>query len=591
MFPTMRWSFVFIAFLWFVTAGAQTYSVEYVPGEKLHSLNLKSKFPNRETATQYINRLPSVLLAKGYLAASIDSVQYDSTKAVVLLYTGVPYHWGNVRVPAQYQAILGRSLNERGSQGKLLTADHVTLWQERLLDYFAENGHPFASVGLDSVVLSGDSLYGKMVIDEGPLYKIDSIHIVGKLKLKPSFIYPYLHLKKGMPYRQSLLNKIDQRVDELIFAEAIQPWQLDMLGTGSVVNLFLQPKRSNVINALIGLAPASTQTPDNKLLLSGEVNILLRNAFSAGEMIGINWQQLQYKSPRLNLLYQQPYILSSQAGIDFAFDLLKKDSQYVNINFQIGVPYDFTGSRKGKVFFQLMSTNVTYVDTNAVKANRQLPELADVSSSNLGLEYEWNSTDYRLNPRRGMEFFATGIGGLKKIKKNNTIVQLKDPQEPYFNFATLYDTVELKTYQLRLKAKIADYFPIGRQAVLKLAVNGGWYQSQNYYRNELFQIGGSKLLRGFDEESIFARAYAVGTAEFRYLTGRNAYFFVFSDGGYAGYKDQSTSYDHGYIGGGLGMALETKNSMINLSWAVGKRDDLPFEIRQSKIHIGFINYF
>lgn len=573
------------------TAGAQSYSINYVPYENNRSFNLKTKFSNREAATKYIQQLPALLLAKGYLAASVDSVVYDSTGAVVSLYTGVQYYWGHVQIPGQYQSTLTKINNEKATPGKHLTGSQVALWQQRLLDYFAANGHPFATVGLDSVMLSGDSLYGKMVIEEGPLYNIDSIHIAGRVKLKPSFIYPYLQIKKGMPYQQELLDKIDQRLNELAFAETSQPWQLDMLASGSVVNLYLQPRRSNIINALIGIAPASTQTPGNKLLLSGEVNILLRNAFNSGEMVGINWQQIQYKSPRLNLLYQQPYIFNSQAGIDFAFELFKKDSQYVNINFRIGVPYDFTGSGMGKVFFQQLSTNVTYVDTNSVKANRKLPDLANVSSSNLGLEYEWNATDYRLNPRRGTELLLTGTGGIKKIKKNSNVTQLKDPQEPGYSFESLYDTVKLKTYQLRVKMTAAKYLPAGRQTVLKLAVNGGWYQSQNYYRNELFQVGGFRLLRGFDEESIFARSYAVGTAEFRYLTGRNSYFFAFSDGGYASYKDQATSYGHSYIGGGLGLALETKNSLINLSWAVGKRNDQPFQIRQSKIHIGFVNYF
>src|SRR6185295_18655432 len=107
-----------------------------------------------------------------------------------------------------------------------------------------------------------------------------------------------------------------------------------------------------------------------------------------------------------------------------------------------------------------------------------------------------------LNPRQGAEVFISGTAGLKRIKKNNSVVQLKDPQEPSFSFESLYDTVKLKTYQLRFKGSAAKYLRLAKQSVVKLAVNGGWYQSQNYYRNELFQIGGYRLLRGFDEESI-----------------------------------------------------------------------------------------
>ena len=570
-------------------AAAQPISVNYLPeNEIIKSLKLKTRFPAREAAGTYIANLTSQLLAKGFLAASVDSVVYqDSTHASVYLFTGPKYSWGRVEIPRDYAQLYGR--RDNAVKGPI-DPGRISILQETILDDLAAHGYPFASVGFDSVTLSGDSLYGKLVVDKGPLYRFDSIHLVG-LKLKPSFLYPYLHLSKGMPYNQPVLNRVDARLNELSFAEQLQPWQLEMVGSGATANIYLKQRRSNIINALIGLAPSSTQTPGNKLLLSGEANILLRNAFYSGETIGINWQQLQYKSPRLNLLYQQPYLFNSQAGADFAFELFKKDSQFVNINLRIGVPYDFTGSKTAKVYFQQLATNITYVDTNQVLSTRSLPDLADVSSSSLGLEYLWNTTDYRLNPRKGLEILLTGTGGLKKIKKNSTVSQLKDPQEPGFNFETLYDTVKLKTYQVRLKGGFAAYVPAGRQTVLKLAVNGGWYQSENYYRNELFQIGGFRLLRGFDEESIYAKNYAVATAEFRFLTGKNSYFFAFSDGGFAGYKDQQLSYNHGYIGAGLGLALETKNSVINLSWAAGKRDDIPLNLRQSKIHIGFVNYF
>nr|MCU0404255.1 BamA/TamA family outer membrane protein [Chitinophagaceae bacterium] len=153
------------------------------------------------------------------------------------------------------------------------------------------------------------------------------------------------------------------------------------------------------------------------------------------------------------------------------------------------------------------------------------------------------------------------------------------------------DSLALNTYQIRLKLNAAKYFPLGRATVFKLGLQAGTYESGNYFRNELFQIGGFKLLRGFDEESIFARRYAVLTSELRLLSGKNAYFFGFLDAGYAGYKDIETQFDHTYFGSGLGMVLETKNSLINISWAVGKRNDLPLDFRQSKIHLGLINFF
>jgi hypothetical protein len=70
---------------------------------------------------------------------------------------------------------------------------------------------------------------------------------------------------------------------------------MTMLGTGSVLNLYLQQKASQV-NVLVGFLPSNDQLESNKLLVTGEANINLRNALGNGETIGVNWQQIQVKS-------------------------------------------------------------------------------------------------------------------------------------------------------------------------------------------------------------------------------------------------------------------------------------------------------
>ncbi len=72
-------------------------------------------------------------------------------------------------------------------------------------------------------------------------------------------------------------------------------------------------------------------------------------------------------------------------------------------------------------------------------------------------------------------------------------------------------------------------------------MNAGWYSSPNVFRNELFEIGGYKLLRGFNEESIYANSYEIGTLEYRLLTGINSYLFTFADIGFAKTRYQDIS--------------------------------------------------
>ena len=51
-----------------------------------------------------------------------------------------------------------------------------------------------------------------------------------------------------------------------------------------------------------------------------------------------------------------------------------------------------------------------------------------------------------------MNWILPQLQALKKLTKNNNIVNLKDPSDPAFDFNSLYDSLKLKSYRLRLVA-------------------------------------------------------------------------------------------------------------------------------------------
>jgi len=290
-------------------------------------------------------------------------------------------------------------------------------------------------------------------------------------------------------------------------------------------------------------------------------------------------------------MYQHPYLFNSPLGLDFAFDMYRRDSVYLNVNLQFGANYVISSTQSAKIYFQHFQTIANGINTNYVVEYHRLPPEADVGSFGLGIDYFINTTDYVRNPRKGNVFFISTVVGTKKVKKNEQVLELQDPNDPSFDFETLYDTVKLKAYQFRITTTGAKFFPLGKQSTLKTEVNAGIFQSVNIFRNELFQIGGFKLLRGFDEGSQYLSQYAIGTLEYHYLISLNSYFYTFLDGGWGRDNSQNLDINHTYLSTGLGMAFETKVGVFNLSWAIGKRDDIPFNLRQSKIHFGFVNYF
>ncbi|HVM88679.1 MAG TPA: BamA/TamA family outer membrane protein [Puia sp.] len=560
-----------------------------------NAIDLQISFKSKNACLDYIAGLPSLLAAKGFATASVDSIYSDSAITRVQVYVGNFFKWGFIKTNERDASTLEASgWNNKNFSGRPFNYQQLESSQQRVLNYMENNGYPFAKIFIDSISIVNNELSGMLKIDKGPLYKIDSIRVFGNAKISTDFLKRYLNIPDGTIYKKEKLETISKRLLELPYVVEQQPWKLTLLGEGSVLDLYLKPKKSSQIDALVGFLPSANTngvTTSSKLLITGQATVNLKNALGNGESIGLNWQQVQPKSPKLDLAFAQPYLFNSPFGISTSFSLYKRDSSYININFLIGAQYSTSSTQTSTVFLQTITSNLLNVDSAGIISSHKLPAEADYNSISLGLNYEFNNTNYRFNPRRGNELQFTGTIGTKKIKKNNKILKFVDPTDSSFSFNSLYDSVKLNSYQMRLRLAAAHYFQLGKATTLKLGINGGLFHSPTHFLNELFLIGGYRLLRGFDEESIYASQYAVGTLEYRYLIGLNSFLFSFVDAGWAKNNIPSYNFNNNYLGVGLGLAFETKAGIFNISYAIGKQDNNSFSFRAAKIHLGYVNFF
>lgn len=554
------------------------------------SLGLQTGFNTEAEATTYINKIPSLLASKGYPVASVDSFWQHADTFHIALYTGQRFSWVLLSTNnIDKQALDAAGFAQKNFSSKTLNMQQLQSLQERLLRFYETKGYPFAAVFLDSIQIEEGNMKAVLKADRGVLYHIDSIRMYGKVKLDKGFLQKYLRIPNGSIYNKTTLQEVDKRLLELPFLTSVQPSDLTMLGSGAILNLYAQPKKSSQVNFLIGFLPASSE--NSKLQITGDVNLDLKNMFGGAEEILLRWQQLQPKSPRLNLGFTKPYIFRSPFGVNFLFDLFKKDSNFLQVNTQAGIQYNLSANQNGRLFLQWQNNTLLSgaVDTNLIRLQKELPPNIDVSALNVGINYELNATNYRFNPRKGNEIHLLTLVGVKNIRQNSDIIGIKDPN---FDYASLYDSVQSKNYQVRIKTTASHFFAISKASTIKATLNGGYYNSPQIFRNDLFQIGGYKLLRGFNEESIYATRYAVFSAEYRYLVGLNSYLFAFTDVGMVKNSYQTVNANNQFLGVGLGILFETKAGLLNISYALGKRDDVKFNIREaSKLHFGYINYF
>jgi outer membrane protein assembly factor BamA len=550
---------------------------------------LSGSYSSAQDITQRIRKIVPELQEQGYLAASVDSISIIGSRYMVFYFLGDQYRWGILNfdsVPAPL--LLAAALNPLQFKDRPLNARAIARLSEKLLSFCDEHGYPFAKVWLDEVEETGPhKVNARLRVDKAELRKIDTIILNGDVSISASFLHRYLDIARGSVYNEKKLKQVSSRLKELPFLQESLPWVISFRPGDMRLSLFLKEKKANQLNALIGAMPNNLQT--GKLLVTADVQIALQNLLGKGESISASYQNLQQQSPRMKADVLVPYLFKSPIGVEAHFDYFKNQLQFRKVSFQGGLRYQLSAGDFLRTYYHVLSNRIIEVDSAGILATHRLPANIDTRAQGLGFELSGSHTDYRLNPRKGWQGKAGITVFQRRVLPHAAILGLSDGSG--FDFSKLYDTVRKVSYQYHLTADLSGFIPLGKVLTLKIGYVGGYIAAPDIFQNELFQVGGFKLLRGFDEQSIFANQYHVAVTELRLKFSQNSYAYLFSDNGWVETKFNNYDRSAWYNGFGLGTTLETKSGLFSIALALGRSDYIPLRFRESKISFGYVALF
>ena len=202
-----------------VSASAQNKYSLHIKGVDKDSATIVSQtgiqisFDSRTAGEVYVRRLSGYLQSKGYITASIDSIEFTDEYARVVLYAGEPYRW--VQLDARH--VEASLLNAVGWREKMfadrpLDFSQVQTIEEKMLDHLENNGYPFARVYLDSLQLNNEKVAALLKVNKGPLYTIDSIRVYGDAKISNAYLQRYLDIPNGSIYNRKKLSNINKKI-------------------------------------------------------------------------------------------------------------------------------------------------------------------------------------------------------------------------------------------------------------------------------------------------------------------------------------------------------------------------------------------
>ncbi len=519
--------------------------------------------------------LERLILAHGFIA-SIKKVDSLNDSILIRYDLGQSYAWRSLSTNDEVQWVMAKSgVNVQRFEKDRVSPVRIDRMMEKGLRYLENNGFPFASFYLDSVLVQQGKVSAALVLDKGRYVQIDSVIIEGDLRVRTAYLTNYLGIKEGSPYNEKAIQRIPEKLTSVRFLSQIKTPLVTFEEDVTKVHLYLNKRNASNFDGIVGFLPDPS---DGSVLITGDVKLHLENALRQGEVVDLNWRKLQTNTQELNVMLITPYVLNSGFSLDGNLKIYRRDTLFTDVFRQVGLRYALGAGDHLRLFFDRQTTDLI---STSQYANGLTPPFLDRAINAYGAGLRIEQVDYRMNPSKGVDLDIQGGLGVKQIIRNQRLPEV------------LYDELKLRTLQFKAALDASYYLSPVKRLVWHQRIMASGLANDQLFNNEAFRIGGLRTIRGFNEESIFATTFTLLRSELRYQLDRDGYVFGFFDG--AWYENASMNRigarrDTPY-GFGAGIAFGTKAGNFSLSYALGSQQSNPVLLRASKIHFGFLSLF
>ncbi len=529
-----------------------------------------------------INSRIQKLQSEGCVTAYLDTLYCGMDSCTAKVFVGSKYFIKALKMTSQQKSILEASgIKYRHIINKPPDSNYIFNILSTLVQHRNNNGYPFAISQLKIDKIENDEIDASIQLIDGKSMLFDTIITEGRLSMPKKFYSRILEIKSGEPYDHSKVLKSSKRLRDLQYLTLRSEPNVRFINDKAHLFIMPDPKPASRFDFLIGVLP-QVENGVRKISFAVDFTAEMYNSFRRGEYTFLQVKRLMPENLELVMKSTVPYLGGLPIGSHIDFRLFKNANVNLDLFFDGGAQWLFSGFNQVKLFASYRSSSLIEVDVERIVSSGRLPSRLDISYSGAGISLNLMGLDYRFNPTKGYSFDFNTVAGNKKILPNVAITQLP-------NFENSYDTLTLSTLQIEADISAAYYFPVGNWATLKTGVISGIrFNQEGVFENELMRIGGNKILRGFDEESLLTDFYTYGTMEFRIIFDQNSYFTIpFVDWGYVRIQDTMTPV----IGLGMGLNIGTKAGIFNVAFAAGRAVPNPLDFGRMKVHFGYVNLF
>ena len=411
-----RLSISIVFFLFLNTVTAQIISIKSeTPIEDISKYSSEIKIKQNENPATVLFPIIEDLINDNYLEANIDSITSDTSGLSYTAYAhfGPRYDFNSILLDSLSQSFL-KELKLSNPK----TAEEYINLREQIKGYYANRGYPFCKVRLDNMKFRKSQILGDLKVVTGPLIVVDSINIVGDLKIKPHYLRRYLDMNGNDVYNHDKILSIPSQLEKLSFLKQTQAPDLKFFHTYSTLNLYLDKKNASRFDFLIGVIPTDN-LGDQQLFLSFDFTAEMLNRLGYGEYIYLDFERLRPEQQKLEAKFNYPYLLDLPFGINAEFSIFRNALDYSTLKSDIGINYFINSNDNLKVSWDYESSSLIDIDTAMLYVTRSLPQDLDVNQTGVAVELNLSRLDYRFNPRSGYNVRLKAVAGQRNDPKKS----------------------------------------------------------------------------------------------------------------------------------------------------------------------------
>ena len=504
-----------------------------------------------------INRILQQVKKRGFFTARIDSISKadktfsahidlgKKTNKIIII---------NKLNPEERTKLYGASQTSESAIDSIkIKTNEFDEFTNQLLKQIDKLGKSFSEISYINPILKNDTLIIELTISDSSNRTIDKVIVRGYNAFPEKFISNYFLINTKTVFSKQKLKTISTLTNRLDFIKENKAPEVLFKKDSTHLYLFFDKLGTSSFDGIVNF---SSKENGKGLLLNGNLDLKLNNAFNSGEKFEIIWNKVSDEKTDFKINSYVPYLFNSKFSTTLEFNLYRQDSTFINTNFKFNTDYSINQRSHASVLYR--SENSNYL------LNTLNNEITSYSNYFIGLGYQMK----KLSTSKLYDFN-------KGIKLNLIVGKRKTSLE--------------SINQLKLHFSVFTNLQINDKGYLAIKNESGLLTSKNYLLNELFRIGGANSIRGYNEQSIFTNGYSYSNIEFRYLLDRSSYLYSITDLG--AYKESSTKKIKKLLGIGAGYQFKINNNFVNIGYVISTNSRTNTKLNNSRLVIKWTSFF